>query len=130
GQARIREIRYRVDVNTLAHQPVSELKLNEIGIISVEAQRPLFFDSYRKNRATGSFILIDAITNETVGAGMILQPQQTGGRTGRVSAAERESARGHAGLAICLPLDSLDLAWSLERRLFDHGYAVHVVHGV
>jgi len=38
------------------------LRLNEIGIISVEAQRPLFFDPYLKNRATGSFILIDAIT--------------------------------------------------------------------
>jgi sulfate adenylyltransferase large subunit len=130
GQARIREIRYRIDINSLAHQPVSELQLNEIGVISVEAQRPLFFDPYRMNRGTGNFILIDQITNETMGAGMILHPQQAGNRTGRVSAAEREAARGHAGLAICLPADSVDLAWALERRLFDQGYAVHVVQNV
>ena len=128
GQARVREIRYRIDVNSLEHQPVSELQLNEIGVISVEAQRPLFFDPYARNRSTGSFILIDPITNETVGAGMILQPQATGTRTGRVTDTEREAARGHAGVAILLPPDALDLAWSLERRLFDQGYAVHVIH--
>ncbi|MBS1859973.1 MAG: sulfate adenylyltransferase subunit CysN, partial [Acidobacteria bacterium] len=127
-QARVREIRYRIGINTLEHQPVSELGLNEIGVISVEAQRPLFFDPYARNRATGSFILIDAITNETVGAGMILQPQQSGTRTGRVTAAEREAARGHARLAILLPPGALDVAWSLERRLFDQGFAVHVIH--
>jgi sulfate adenylyltransferase large subunit len=128
GQARIREIRYRIDVNTLGHQPVSELQLNEIGVVSVEAQRPLFFDAYARNRSTGSFILIDPITNETVGGGMILQPQQSARRTGRVTAAEREAARGHRGLAILLQPGSLELAWSIERRLFDQEYAVHVVH--
>ena len=59
---------------------------------------------------------------------MILQPQATGARTGRVTAAEREASRGHAGVAILLPPDSLELAWSLERRLFDQGFAVYVVH--
>jgi hypothetical protein len=107
---------------------VGELQLNEIGVISVESQRPLFFDSYGKNRSTGSFILIDPITNETVGAGMILQPQQSGARTGRVTAAEREAARGHGGQAVLLPAGSMELAWSLERRLFDQGCAVHVIH--
>jgi len=114
----VREIRYRIDVNSLEHQPVSELQLNEIGVISMESQRDLFFDPYAKNRATGSFILIDSITNETVGAGMILQPQASGIRTGRVTAVEREALRGHGGLAILLPPGSLELAWSLERRLF------------
>ena len=128
-QARVREIRYRIDVNTIEHQPVSELQLNEIGVISVEAQRDLFFDPYAKNRATGSFILIDGITNETVGAGMILQPQQTGNRIGRVTVAEREAARGHSGLAILLTTGGLELGWSLERRLFDQGCAVHLIHG-
>jgi len=112
----------------MAHQPTAELGLNEIGVVEVEAQRPLFFDPYVKNRATGNFILIDAITNETVAAGMILQPQQAGSRTGRVTQAEREAARGHSGLAICLPLDSIEVAWALERRLFDQGYAVHILH--
>ena len=128
AQARVREIRARVDVNTLQRLPADELDLNEIGIVVVEAQRPLFFDSYRRNRATGSFILIDPITNETVGAGMVLQPHQTAVSAGRVTEAERQSARGHAPLAVCLTGGNPEAAWALERRLFDHGYTVHVVH--
>ena len=126
-QARIRKIRHRIDIHTLAHQQVGELELNGIGVVSVEAQRPLFFDPYRINRATGSFILIDPITNETLGAGMILQPQTGSGATGRVTEAERQAARGHAPLAICLPGGDPELKWALERVLFDHGYGVHVI---
>ena len=127
-QARVREIRYRIDVNTLEHQPAHSLELNGIGVVSVEAQRPLLFDPYRKNRFTGSFILIDPITNETMGAGMILQEEATQGVAGRVTDVERRAFRGHGPLAICLPADHVELAWLLERRLFDHGYAVHVIH--
>jgi sulfate adenylyltransferase large subunit len=128
AQARVREIRTRIDVNTLAHEPASELALNEIGMVSVEAQRPLFFDAYRRNRGTGSFILIDPITNETLGAGMIQQAHAATGPAGRVTVAERQSARGHAPLAIALVGGDSEIAWALERRLFDHGYAVHVIH--
>jgi len=128
AQARVREIRARIDVNTLQHEPANELDLNEIGVVAVEVQRPLFFDPYRRNRSTGSFILIDPITNETLGAGMILQAHQGPRRTGRVTSAERESARGHAALAICLEGGDPEVAWALERRLFEHGYAVHVIH--
>jgi sulfate adenylyltransferase large subunit len=127
AQARVREIHYRIDVNTLEHQPVSHLELNGIGVVAVEVQRPLLFDPYRTNRFTGSFILIDPLTNETMGAGMILQAEAAPRATGRVTDAERRALRGHAPLAICLPPDRLDLAWALERRLFDHGYAVHVI---
>jgi hypothetical protein len=126
-QARVRAIRYRVDVNTLEHQPARRLELNGIGVVTVEAQRPLLFDPYRKNRFTGSFILIDPITNETMGAGMILQAAASEGAAGRVTDAERRLVRGHAPLAICLPPDRVDLAWLLERRLFDQGYTVHVI---
>ena len=127
-QARVRQIRYRIDVNTLEHQPARSLELNAIGVVAVEAQRPLLFDPYRKNRFTGSFILIDPITNETMGAGMILQADTSRGVAGRVTDAERRLARGHAPLVICLPPDAADLAWLLERRLFDYGYMVHVIH--
>ncbi|MCX6629822.1 MAG: sulfate adenylyltransferase subunit CysN [Candidatus Solibacter sp.] len=126
-QARVREIRYRIDVNTLEHQPARALELNAIGVVSVEAQRSLMFDPYRKNRFTGSFILIDPITNETMGAGMILQAEAPQVAAGRVTDAERRALRGHGPLAICLPPGRLDLAWLLERRLFDHGYSVHVI---
>jgi sulfate adenylyltransferase large subunit len=126
-QARVREIRYRIDVNTLEHQPARMLELNGIGVVSVEAQRPLLFDPYRKNRFTGSFILIDPITNETMGAGMILQAETPESSAGRVTDIERRAMRGHGPLVICLPPDRMELAWLLERRLFDHGYIVHVI---
>src|ERR1043165_8162008 len=125
AQARIREIRARIDVNTLAHQPAGELALNEIGIVAVEAQRPLFFDPYRRNRATGSFILIDAITNETVGAGMVLQAHQATGPAGRVTQAERAAARGHGAMVIALEGGDPEVGWALERRLFDHRSEEH-----
>ena len=126
-QARVRQIRYRIDVNTLRHEPARTLELNAIGVVAIEAQRPLLFDPYRKNRFTGSFILIDPLTNETMGAGMILQAEAAATAAGRVTDAERRLARGHAPLVICLPPDGADLAWLLERRLFDHGYLVHVI---
>jgi sulfate adenylyltransferase large subunit len=126
-QARVRQIRYRIDVNTLKHEPARALELNAIGVVAVEAQRPLLFDPYRKNRFTGSFILIDPLTNETMGAGMILQAEVAGAAAGRVTDAERRLARGHAPLVICLPPDAAELAWLLERRLFDQGYLVHVI---
>ncbi|MEO8373497.1 MAG: sulfate adenylyltransferase, partial [Candidatus Solibacter sp.] len=127
-QARVREIRHRIDVNTLEQQSAHSLELNGIGVVSIEAQRPLHFDAYRKNRFTGSFILIDPITNETMGAGMILQSRDLSGSGGRVTEAERRAVRGHGPLAICLPEEHIELAWSLERRLFDQGYAVHVIY--
>ena len=96
-RGRTYRLRYRVDINSLAHQPVSQLQLNEIGVVSVETQRPLFFDPYRKNRATGSFILIDPITNETLGAGMIEQAVTDTSPRGRVTAAERAAVRGSSG---------------------------------
>ena len=129
AQARIREIRHRVDVNSLAHQAVNQLQLNEIAVVSVETQRPLFFDPYRKNRATGSFILIDPISNETVGAGMIAQAVSATASKGRVTASERAAARGHSAFVVCLPAGQQELAYSLERLLFDHGCVVHVIEG-
>ena len=66
------EIADRVDVRTLAADPgATELGLNDIGRVRLRASRPMAFDAYEDNRATGSFILIDEATNDTVGAGMI-----------------------------------------------------------
>jgi bifunctional enzyme CysN/CysC len=76
-RAIVRELQYRLDVNTLHRdEDVTELALNEIGRITVRTQSPLFFDEYRRNRDTGSFVLIDEVTNNTVAAGMILSPAQ------------------------------------------------------
>ena len=70
-KARISELKFKVDVNTLDKQTTEELHLNEIGRITITTHLPLFFDPYTSNRETGSFILIDPITNATAGAGMI-----------------------------------------------------------
>lgn len=69
----VKDVRYKVNINTL-HRIEDDLQigLNDIGRIAIRTTRPLFYDSYRRNRATGSVILVDEFTNETVGAGMIL----------------------------------------------------------
>jgi sulfate adenylyltransferase subunit 1 (EFTu-like GTPase family) len=68
----VEEIEYRFDVNTLTHEPAAQLELNEIGRLRLRSSLPLMVDPYSRNRTTGSFILIDEATNETVGAGMVL----------------------------------------------------------
>jgi sulfate adenylyltransferase subunit 1 len=69
----IKDIRYKIDINTLhRHESDKSIGMNDIGRIQIRTTVPLFFDSYRKNRITGSVILIDEGTNETVGAGMIV----------------------------------------------------------
>jgi sulfate adenylyltransferase subunit 1 len=71
--AKIDEVRYRIDVNSLHRdEEAGSLQLNEIGRLRLRLSSPLFVDQYRRNRATGSFILIDESTNDTVGAGMVL----------------------------------------------------------
>ncbi len=71
--AKADELRYRIDVNSLhRHEEADSLGLNEIGRLRLRLSSPLFVDEYRKNRTTGSFILIDESTNDTVGAGMVL----------------------------------------------------------
>ncbi|MBV8989637.1 MAG: sulfate adenylyltransferase subunit CysN [Solirubrobacterales bacterium] len=66
------ELEYRVDVNTLEHEQTAQLELNEIGRVRLRCSAPLIVDPYARNRTTGSFILIDEATNDTVGAGMVL----------------------------------------------------------
>jgi len=66
-------VKYKININTLHKiEDDKTFRLNEIGRISLRTSAPLLYDSYRRNRATGSFILIDSQTNETVAAGMIL----------------------------------------------------------
>ncbi|MEE9383105.1 MAG: sulfate adenylyltransferase subunit CysN [Nannocystaceae bacterium] len=65
-------IQYRVDVNTLSREPAQQLALNEIGRVALRTSGPLYFDDYKRNRMTGSFIIIDPINNNTMGAGMII----------------------------------------------------------
>ena len=69
----VKEVTYKVDINTL-HKIEDDLTmdLNSIGRITLRTSQPLFYDSYKINRTTGSFILVDEQTNQTVAAGMIV----------------------------------------------------------
>jgi bifunctional enzyme CysN/CysC/sulfate adenylyltransferase subunit 1 len=138
-QTKIRalNIRHRVNVNTLAHEPAARLQMNEIGSVEFETHVPLFFDPYSSNRTTGSFILIDAATNATVGAGMIQEDPtatQIAGEPGneftasaadeiRVVPEERYARHGHFP-GIVLLEGRAALAVRLERLLFEHGFQV------
>jgi bifunctional enzyme CysN/CysC len=157
AHAEVAELRYRFDVNTLHRVPAETLALNEIGRARVQVSRPLAYDPYRRNRATGSFILIDPVTNGTVAAGMILDrsrgdddpvagPAPAGSaRSGaaargllrpqpsRVAPAERVERLGQEPATVWLTglprSGKSTLAYALERRLFDAGYLVHVLDG-
>jgi sulfate adenylyltransferase subunit 1 len=70
----VKELKYKIDINNLHRiKPINDLKINEIGRISLRTSKPLFYDIYKNNRQTGSLIIIDDQTNETIGAGMIIK---------------------------------------------------------
>ncbi len=147
--ATVRAIRYRIDVNTLHRQPAETLQLNEIGRCHLNLNQPLAFDPYRRNRATGAFILIDRISNATVAAGMILD-RTTADEEGPawdevslvkaapspptcIAAEERQRRYGQRPATILLTgltgSGKSTIAQALERRLFDGGYYGVVLDG-
>jgi len=69
--ATVTEPKYKVNVNTMEHLAAKQLEVNEIGVVNLALDRPIAFDSYTENRDTGGFILINRLTNNTVGAGML-----------------------------------------------------------
>ena len=135
-RAKALQFRYRVNVNTLQQEPVSSLEMNDIASVEFETVSPLFFDPYTQNRITGSFILIDPISNATLGAGMIradLADQTVTEQVSKqgfvpVTAAERYKRHGHYP-ALILVEGNPALAARLERSLFDDHFAVLLVSG-
>ncbi|MGQ0608517.1 MAG: sulfate adenylyltransferase subunit CysN [Chloroflexota bacterium] len=76
ARALVKQLQYRLDVNTLHRdEEADQLKLNDIGRVSLRSTTPLFLDAYRRNRTTGGFILVDEATNRTVAAGMAVSPE-------------------------------------------------------
>ncbi len=134
----IPSIVHRVDVNTLEQGAASELKLNEIGRVKVALDAPIALDGYEYNRTTGAFIVIDRLTNGTVGAGMIIaDPVAHGGgqhgRLAHVSTEERASRFGQQPATVLFSglsgAGKSTLAYAVERKLFDMGRAVYVLDG-
>ena len=74
ANATVSDLRYRINVNDFAHEAAKTLEMNAVGVVNISVQSPIAFDVFAANRTTGAFILIDRMTNATVGAGMILNP--------------------------------------------------------
>ncbi|RIK40775.1 MAG: bifunctional sulfate adenylyltransferase subunit 1/adenylylsulfate kinase [Chloroflexi bacterium] len=141
-RAFISEINYRIDVDTLHREPAATLHLNEIGRVRITTTQPLFFDPYPLNRTTGSFILIDPTTNNTVAAGMIRRrareldevvAQQTARQrsanvtwdSSQISRELRERQNGHKAAVLWFTglsgSGKSTVARTLERRLYELG---------
>jgi hypothetical protein len=134
-RGRVTKITHRVDIQSLEPEQAEQLQMNDIATVEVETSSPLFFDSYRQNRTTGSFIVIDPLTNATLGAGMIqaalsksadalpLSPERD--LDTPVANLERYQRHGHYP-AIFSTIRTA-LARRLERSLFDEGFEAIVV---
>ncbi|WP_286917941.1 MULTISPECIES: sulfate adenylyltransferase subunit CysN [Pseudomonas] len=135
----IASIVHKVDVNTLAEGPASALQLNEIGKVKVSLDSAIALDGYDSNRTTGAFIIIDRLTNGTVGAGMIIAPAaatqggKSHGRSAHVTTEERAQRFGQQPATVLFSglsgAGKSTLAYAVERKLFDMGRAVFVLDG-
>jgi bifunctional enzyme CysN/CysC len=145
-KARVDDIRYVIDVNTLQRSETKTFQLNQIGRVVLTSSRPLLFDSYEKNRQTGSFILIDPLTLNTSAVGMIINrvdseklPSKLAHAGGKiadrslVTTAEREAQLAQKAMTYWITglhaSGKNDLAYKLERYLFDQGRTVIVLNG-
>ena len=143
----ISTLRYQVDVNTLHRQDAPTVNLNEIGRVALSLSEPVIFDSYKKNRGTGAFIVVDRISNVTVAAGMIIDrdsedeaddlwsvESEQSEKRGSVTAEEREARYGQKAVSLLITgltgSGKTSVAYALERRLFDMGRASAVLDGV
>jgi sulfate adenylyltransferase large subunit len=129
-------IRQRVNIDTLEPEAAERLQMNDIATVTLETSSPLFFDAYQHNRTTGSFIVIDPLTNATLAAGMIredlshtdeilvekeiLRPQSA------IAPLERHRRHGHYP-AIILANGRASLANRLERTLFEEEFEVMAI---
>lgn len=147
-KARIDKIQYKVDVNTMQRSDIDFFSLNEIGRVVITTNKPLFFDPYKKNKSTGSFVLIDPVTHNTVAVGMIIDKLSTENLPSRITDDERAQIRQGIGL---IPTESYekrynqkgatlwvtglhgsgknDMAFSLEKQLFEMGATVVLLDG-
>lgn len=153
-QAFVDTVIYRINIDTLHREAATSFDLNDIGRVELELASPLFVDAYKINRDTGSFVLIDPDTNNTVAAGMIRGTSQHVPPVGRdveeaaverasspdvvweglnIPREERETRRGHKASVVWLTglsgSGKSTTARELERRLFDRGIHTMMMDG-
>lgn len=144
---RIDQIQYRTDITSLLHEDADHLGLNEVGRCEVVLTSPIVFDDYAKNRSLGSVIIIDRISNLTVGAGMIVnarhptrgsawdvQPSETLRKSGsRVSVRERADRFNQVPVTVLFTgmskVGKTTIAREVEHRLFQRGHMASIVDG-
>jgi len=136
--ARVEAVRWRLEPETLTQVDAQGLELNELGRIAIQCARPIACDSYRDTRATGAFILIDALSNDTVAGGVIVldgperdQSSEWGGEIRAVGTDERRARLGHGAAVVLVERETewaaLSLTGALERALFERGCATAAV---
>jgi bifunctional enzyme CysN/CysC len=137
-RATIEAFDYRLDVNTLHRDENStSLTLNEIGRIRLRTHQPLLFDAYRRSRETGSFILVDEATNNTVAAGMITGPgyehDNVVWHSGAIDQQDRPTPTRGDGLTLWLTGLSASgkstVAAAVEKALVEHGRSAYLLDG-
>ena len=148
AKARIDQIKYKVDVNTLEKLNIENLNLNEIGRVVITTTKPLFFDPYKKNRQTGSFILIDPVTHNTCAVGMIIDRLGSKNLPSRITnvdkenialgkslihSEDRQNKLNQRGETIWITglhgSGKNELAFSLEKKLFENGATAVLLDG-
>ncbi len=150
GRASIGEVRYKMDMETMHRLPSGSLQLNDIALVSLQTTMPFFWDTYRQNQHTGSFILIDPDTHNTVAAGMVRQvnkesiadlPQAPAGKKSvdvvwegwNINRARRESRNGHQAAVIWFTglsgSGKSTIGRLLEQQLFDRGIQTMLLDG-
>jgi bifunctional enzyme CysN/CysC len=139
-------VHWKIDLEKLDQVQADTLGLNDIGRLSLTCHEPIYYDAYRRNRSTGSFVIVDSLSNNTVGAGMIIEAEsaqdldaamrevQAGVESRahtQVTARERAERTGQTGDVIVVRGPSAAarvLAFALERRLYDLGHAAYVLN--
>ena len=148
SRARIDQVQYKIDVNTLKRHKKDKFVLNDIGRVVITTNKPLYFDPYRRNRNTGSFVLIDPVTHNTCAVGMILDKRASDKLQSRITDIDREKIRRgkslitdeqrmnrnkHKGSTRWITglhgSGKNDLAYTLEKQLFDIGASVVLLDG-
>jgi len=152
-RVRFDQIKYKVDVNTLQKSTIDHFELNEIGRVVLTTNKAIYFDPYKKNRSTGSFILIDPISNNTVAVGMIIDKLSAEDLPSKIideQTLEANKLRIHRGESLISEAQlqkrynqkgstiwitglhgsgKNELAFTLEKALFDAGATVVLLDG-
>ena len=135
--ASVTEIKHKEDINTQQKLAAKTLALNDIGVVNIETQAPVAFDPYDENRATGAFIIIDRLSHQTVGAGMIMfgLRRATNVHWQALDVTKQSRAEAKGQKACCLWFTGLSgsgkstIANLLDRKLSAHGRHVFILDG-